>query len=310
MRHVSDEHLAIFESHYGSEKLWLPDHGQRKIKYGAYRDSQRQKLYDSETDLTWKMHGRGRRFQTLDEMREYVAALIATDWWQERFPHLQAVTIENTSAEHAWAQCFQNKMGFPTRLEWCMTERILLHELAHLVVKDPHPAHGALYARVYLDLIQFQMGDEWADEMKKQFKRHKVRYTPYPKKAANQTCSVYAIDNGHRVKISVKLYEYLCEGVKYESGVSRSEKFWDTREHAANCVLNPVNQNRAFVTVEVENLEQLEALEQMINSTRWNHLPYRAVQVSAAAGRLSEAIDQYLAPFEEKLAANKESIEK
>ncbi len=311
MHNLSHEHLALLESHYGSLNLWLPDHGKRNLTYGSYRDSQRQKLYNAESRAALRIGNRGRKFANSDEIRNYINNLIAADWWRSRYQHITEVTVKDTRAKHAWARCWQNVIGIPSvGSASYRTEKTVLHELAHLVVKNPHPGHGPLYCRVYLDLVTLMMGEEWGVELEQEFKRYKVRYTTHPAKAANQTAPVYASGKGHRVRISARLYEFMAEWVSEETmseetTFSGGPKQWDLHQTVAFRLLHPVNTNKAYTTVEVCSEKELDQLEDWARSTRWDYLPYNMIAVGAACGRLVAAIHKYSAGLreEQKVAA-------
>lgn len=299
MHNLRHEHLAVLESHYGSLDLWLHDHG-KSPAYKRYRDSQRRKVYNSEAQVFW-LGNRGIQFANLDEVRHYINKLVATDWWKARYPHVTKVTIKSTRARHAWARRVQNVIGMPS-VEFFLTEKTVLHELAHLVVKTPHPGHGPLYCRVYLDLITLMMGGERSAKLEQQFQQHKVRYTAYPIKAAkaahqtkaNQTPSVYAGGKGHRVRISAGLYSrlYNCtagwRGEGEEITFSGDPKRWDTDLTIAFCLLHPITNNKSYTTIEVHSKKELDKLEDWMGRS---YIP--SAIISAACGRLIDAIHKY-----------------
>lgn len=300
MEDVNHLHMSVLESHYGALHKWLPDHGHRNPQHhDTYRDSQRQKLYDSETATVWgawgRRRGNGRKFQDLDEIQTYLQQLLDSDWWTDRFPHVQTITVESAGCESAWAKCYHNVIGIPDDSDWAMTEPTVLHELAHIVVKYPHPGHGALFARVYLDLVRFKMTQRWATELEAQFKKHKVRYTPYPAKPASQTAPIYGAKKGHRVKVSSKLYEQLRQCVLDESPISGGpgKKGWDARQLTALHVLKPVNQNKAYTTVELENTEQISHFTEFVRCTRWDYIGSYMVAVYASCSRLLDTLSHY-----------------
>lgn len=83
---------------------------------------------------------------------------------------------------------------------WARNEWIVLHEIAHIVhcriqfgyarkgmkiegerveeLRGLSAAHGWQYAAIYIDLVQFCMGAEFADALKQCFKLGKVRFRP------------------------------------------------------------------------------------------------------------------------------------
>lgn len=294
MDKLAEDHRVIFEGRYGPVNHWLPDHGKSERGWRSYKDAQRQRVYDSEYRTACLVGHKGKQFGAIEELVAYVNELLASEWWRQRFPHVDHCDIIETNCGHAWARCAFNQIGFPKNDTYFRTEKTVLHELAHIVVKNPQPGHGPLFARVYLDLVAHRLGAEWAEELERQYKRHKVRYTKYPSKPASQTQLVYSHGSKgwqHRVKISAKIYACMRE-TYLECDWYRSSD--DVSLQTLKCLANPVLQNKAYTTIEFHALHQLEKFHEWICYANYDWLSYEAPPTRAANDRLDRAVRKYL----------------
>ena len=135
------------------------------------RDSQRSRLYKAQWEI-----GAGHNFKTIPALREYVSAILRHDWWRYYFPHVPDVTVKDgRGRKNAGAHTTTDG---PTILmpRWSRTERVTLHELAHLVTPDAAPAHGPKFARLYVCIVTEYMGHQAGQGLINAYLKHGVRY--------------------------------------------------------------------------------------------------------------------------------------
>jgi hypothetical protein len=148
------------------------------------RDSQRKKLYEAERKVftegsissPWVTKiGKG----TLGEAAAYVKKVAQSKTWAKLMKDVGRSSYAN------WVPPVKDGRGSATggphigvKLpDWSRCEPIVLHELAHCIA----PAccgHNWLYAHIYIKLVSRFMGTEWADKLRKQFRKDRVKFTP------------------------------------------------------------------------------------------------------------------------------------
>lgn len=138
------------------------------------RDSRRQKLYNAERAAKWpdtmKQWGRG----SVPEMRAYVDKLCRSAWFVRRWPQFRVYSIQVRDGRgHRNATGGGGVVQMPL---WARKEWVLLHEVAHCVTGTGHK-HDWMFCANYLALVHHQMGKDAADELRAQFKFHRVKYT-------------------------------------------------------------------------------------------------------------------------------------
>ena len=132
------------------------------------RDGQRSKLYRAERTV-----GAGHHLPTVAHCQAHVDRVLASAWWQARFPALDQVQVrDGRGRRHAGALQNQGVILLP---RWSRRERVILHELAHLATPSSFAAHGPEYAAVYLELVQHFMGAAAARELAEAFRTYRVR---------------------------------------------------------------------------------------------------------------------------------------
>jgi putative metallohydrolase (TIGR04338 family) len=90
-------------------------------------------------------------------------------------------TVRSIRGKTAFAEPGQPPtIGLPKSM---MTERVLLHELAHLVTPLTLPKHGPDYARTYLELVRQFMGLKVARRLTLAFLVYEVRVGPRERRA-------------------------------------------------------------------------------------------------------------------------------
>lgn len=120
---------------------------------------QQTELYASEAK-----HGlRGRSFDSLEEIYEYVNALRDTWWWQRYYSDCLEVQVighlkGNSGSVGGWYPEDQIALLSMHEAHWC--EQYVLHELAHplAALRYGSQAHCPWFARVYMELVSLVMG--------------------------------------------------------------------------------------------------------------------------------------------------------
>ncbi len=151
----------------------------------APRDSQRQKIYDSEPS-----HKRGKRFRNIHEIQEFVDFIIASVWYSKyKIPVMgwrynsfgMDVCVDNIEVRDGRGR--RRATGFRTEYKKGVIKLprqfrnmlIILHEIAH-VIQTQLPYHGPQFARIYLDLAQAFAEKKVAGNLENAFKRNRVKY--------------------------------------------------------------------------------------------------------------------------------------
>jgi putative metallohydrolase (TIGR04338 family) len=156
------------------------------------RDSQRSKAYDAERAVKWPADMP--RWKEISEVQKVVDKLCASAWWKRRWPRITACDRMDLNYGRIYHQpailikpgrnggvaYSDHSIGLGV---WGRQMWILCHEIAHVVTPNKHAAHGREWAANYLVILQHMMGKEVADELRRQFRAHKVKYTKAPNRA-------------------------------------------------------------------------------------------------------------------------------
>jgi putative metallohydrolase (TIGR04338 family) len=97
--------------------------------------------------------GAGKEFRNLREVRAYVDDLIAGDWWADRWPHIEAIPVSRTRSGRFSGYAVEGSGEI--RLG-SLTERVVLHEVAHVV--SPGAGHGPAFVDALLALVRERLG--------------------------------------------------------------------------------------------------------------------------------------------------------
>jgi len=95
----------------------------------------------------------GRVFRDLREVRAYVDELVASDWWADRWPHIDAIPVGRTRSSRfgGYAVDGTNEIRLGK-----LTEPVLLHEIAHVV--SPGAGHGPAFLAALGALVRERLG--------------------------------------------------------------------------------------------------------------------------------------------------------
>ena len=103
------------------------------------------------------LDGLGRTFRHLGEVRAYVAELIDSDWWADRWPHIEAIPVAETRSGRFAGYAVNGEASGEIRLgRTNLREAVLLHEIAHVVT--PGAGHGPAFVAALLALVRERLG--------------------------------------------------------------------------------------------------------------------------------------------------------
>jgi putative metallohydrolase (TIGR04338 family) len=107
-------------------------------------------VYESEEAA---LAGAGRVFRDLGEVRDYVAELLDSDWWAERWPKLDAIPVGRSRSGRMSGYAVDG--AGEIRLA-SLREPVVLHEIAHVVT--PGAGHGPAFVDALLALVRERLG--------------------------------------------------------------------------------------------------------------------------------------------------------
>jgi|GEM_PF-2906813 len=103
------------------------------------------------------LEGVGRRFRHLGEVRAYVAELVGTEWWADRWPDVEAIPVAATRSRRFRGYAVDGTGGGEIRLaRQSLREPVVLHEVAHVVT--PGAGHGPPFVAALLALVRERLG--------------------------------------------------------------------------------------------------------------------------------------------------------
>jgi len=148
------------------------------------RDSQRQKLYDAEYNISIKLkiQKRNPSFNSIEEIQKFVTKLTSSKWFTKRWD-LEANYISHVivkpltrKSSNMIAYAHFNKIYFTPE---AMNTQIVLHELAHIITPCSFKiaSHGRYFVKTYLELIKHILGPEAHKIFIQEFKRWRVKYS-------------------------------------------------------------------------------------------------------------------------------------
>ena len=108
------------------------------------------RLYECEEAV---LAGAGRDFRNLGEVRAYIAALIDSDWWAERWPEVEAIRVGRSRSGRMSGYAVD---GNPEIRLSSRREPVVLHEIAHVVA--PGAGHGPAFVHALLSLVRERLG--------------------------------------------------------------------------------------------------------------------------------------------------------
>ena len=97
--------------------------------------------------------GAGRVFRDLGDVRAYLDELVASDWWADRWPHIEAIPLGRSRSGRLSGYAVEG--SGEVRLA-SLTEPVVLHEVAHVVT--PGAGHGPAFVDALLALVRERLG--------------------------------------------------------------------------------------------------------------------------------------------------------
>lgn len=95
----------------------------------------------------------GRAFRDLREVRTYLDDLIGSDWWADRWPHVEAIQVARTRSGRFSGYAVE---GTGEIRVGTLREPVVLHEVAHVVT--PGRGHGPAFVDALLALVRERLG--------------------------------------------------------------------------------------------------------------------------------------------------------
>jgi len=95
----------------------------------------------------------GRVFRDLREVRAYLEDLVASDWWADRWPHVEAIPVARTRSGRFSGYAVE---GTGEIRVGSLSEPVVLHEVAHVVT--PGAGHGPAFVEALLALVRERLG--------------------------------------------------------------------------------------------------------------------------------------------------------
>jgi len=145
----------------------------------AWRDSQKQKLYDAENAFRWRNKDINKEFDSIAEIERYANKWLRSAWVVRRWgkqPHVKIVEISGDSAHS-----HRGKHQIELPRVWAWNEVVLLHELCHSVhAWNGGTSHGRYFARCFLEAIGHRFGPEAKKALRRLYIAHAVKCTPRP----------------------------------------------------------------------------------------------------------------------------------
>ena len=143
-----------------------------------FRDSQKQKVYDSEWCLRNFLSNHNikvKEFESLEEISKYVNKIAQSAWAKRRWGRQNLIkVVECKRKNESYARKCTNTIAMNPSM-W--SEVYVLHELAH-ILSVFGTSHGRHFCRTFLELIEHILGSEAKKALKKQFVCHGVKSTP------------------------------------------------------------------------------------------------------------------------------------
>lgn len=115
-------------------------------------------VYAGEEDA---LAGAGRVFRDLREVRAYLDDLVGSDWWADRWPHIETIPVARTRSERFSGYAVEGsgeirlRTGGQAKLP-SLREPVVLHEVAHVVT--PGSGHGPAFVDALLALVRERLG--------------------------------------------------------------------------------------------------------------------------------------------------------
>jgi putative metallohydrolase (TIGR04338 family) len=95
----------------------------------------------------------GKVFRDLREVRGYLEDLVGSDWWGDRWPHIEVIPVARTRSGRFSGYALE---GSGEIRVGSLREALVLHEVAHVVT--PSAGHGPAFVKALLALVRERLG--------------------------------------------------------------------------------------------------------------------------------------------------------
>jgi len=95
----------------------------------------------------------GKEFRDLRQVRAYLDDLIGSDWWADRWPHVEAIPVARTRSGRFSGYAVD---GTGEIRVGSLREPVVLHEVAHVLT--PGSGHGPAFVDALLALVRERLG--------------------------------------------------------------------------------------------------------------------------------------------------------
>ena len=99
--------------------------------------------------------GAGRSFRHLGEVRDYVADLVGSEWWADRWPQVEGIPVAGSRSGRVAGYAVDGSGGIRLAHRG-LREPVVLHEIAHVVT--PGAGHGPPFVAALLALVRERLG--------------------------------------------------------------------------------------------------------------------------------------------------------
>ena len=113
--------------------------------------------------------GAGRTFRDLGEVRAYLDDLITSDWWADRWPHVEAIPVARSRSGRFSGYAVE---GTDEIRIASLRESVVLHEVAHVLT--PGSGHGPAFVDALLALVRERLGFHAYGALLAEFRRRHV----------------------------------------------------------------------------------------------------------------------------------------
>lgn len=161
------------------------------------RDSQRARVYKAEAVLAQFDTSNHR---TTEQYERRLREITGSQWMAKHYPNCTTVSVTFVQQRHGAAA---GSHGISTGTSgFALSERIMLHELAHVIDarnlrRSKAQWHDWRYCQIFLELVSRFMGTIPAAALKASFKANKVRYKRPAKRKA--------LSPEHRAELAARL---------------------------------------------------------------------------------------------------------
>jgi hypothetical protein len=174
---------AEFEAEAGPEVIqYLKD--VRKKKVQGPRDMRKWDVYEAEDDA---LRGLSGDFDSFEDVQAYADTIITSEFWNKYRNENANVTMNDKSVSVTTSPNWNTSFGDTWRIQISenpshMTEYIVIHELAHVLVhgvlglRRATAGHGPEWCGVYLRMVNKFMGELAYTELKDAFDAANINY--------------------------------------------------------------------------------------------------------------------------------------